>query len=83
MDELVASLLDSGMYSTRGPLHGEIQAAGCGRVETELICHSNQVEKSAKISREKIPKNKNKETSRQKSFTGEYGSMASFSVVTP
>ena len=83
MDELVTSLLDRGLYSTRGSLHGEVQAAGCGRVETELICYSNQLEKSAKISREKTPKNKNKETSRQKSVTGEYCSIASISVVTP
>ena len=63
MDELVTSLLDRGMYSTRGSLHGEVQAAGCGRIETELICHSYQLKK---VPKDRGKKQTNKETSRQK-----------------
>ena len=49
MDELVTSLLDRGVYPTHGSVHGEIQAAGCRPVETELICDRNQLERSAKF----------------------------------
>ena len=37
MDELVTSLLNSGLYSAYSVLQGKIQTSGCGRIKTELI----------------------------------------------
>ena len=39
VDELVASLLDRCVYSTCGAIHGEVQTAGCGRVQKDLMTH--------------------------------------------
>jgi len=37
MDELVTSLLDSCLHSAHSAVQRKIQAAGCGRIKTELI----------------------------------------------
>lgn len=37
MDELVTSLLDSGLHSAYSAVQGKIQTTGCGRIKTELM----------------------------------------------